>query len=199
MHNALRAAHSRDQQWIMLAGMCTRIKVKFVCLRRLARCSMYKCGAQEVLRCLQAQALPPPDAKAPRRDQQERHRRPQAPGPARFFGQAAATNPAAGRALSRPRSAERSAGSLDRRSPPSRYTLSLPGRAGLLSLPPGRPWGQTGRRRRAQHTEAACGWRRARGRRRVGGGQSRNGRRAQGAQGDAGPWSPSRDREDRLP
>ena len=33
--------------------------------------------------------------------------------PARFSGQAAATKPAAGRALSRPRSAERSEGSLD--------------------------------------------------------------------------------------
>jgi hypothetical protein len=63
-------------------------------------------------------------------------------GPSPFSGQAAALRPAAGRALSRPRSAERSEGSLDRRSPPGRYTLVPPGRAGVLA--PGRPLGGSG-------------------------------------------------------
>ena len=64
------------------------------------------------------------------------------PCPSPFFGQAAALTLAARRALSRPRSAERSEGSLDSRSPPSRYTLVPPGRAGVLA--PGRPLGGSG-------------------------------------------------------
>ncbi|SRR6266851_5607691 len=42
--------------------------------------------------------------------------------------------PAARWALSRPQSAERSEGSLDRRSPASRYTLAPPGRAGVFPV-----------------------------------------------------------------
>jgi hypothetical protein len=50
--------------------------------------------------------------------------------PAPFSGQAAAKKPAAGRALSRPNSGV--SFGLDRRSPPGRYTVILPGRAGVL-------------------------------------------------------------------
>jgi len=50
---------------------------------------------------------------------------------------------AAGRALSRPRSAERSEGSLDRRSPPHCYTFIPPGRAGVSCFV-GAPWGADG-------------------------------------------------------
>ena len=67
-----------------------------------------------------------------RRDQRERHRARCAPTPARFSGQVATNVPAVRRALSRPRSAERSEGGLDRRSPRGRYTFTPPGRAGLL-------------------------------------------------------------------
>jgi len=52
--------------------------------------------------------------------------------PARFSGQAAATNKRRGGRCQGRGSAERSEGSLDSRSPPSRYTLLPPGRAGLI-------------------------------------------------------------------
>lgn len=71
------------------------------------------------------------------------------PPPARFSGQAAAIDQRQGECCQGRVSAERSEGSLDSRSPPCRYTLMPPGRAGVLALrePPG---GRTGRRRRAQ-------------------------------------------------
>ena len=113
-----------------------------------------------------ATAARPPPGPALRRDQRERHRAahsdPRGPAfaPARFSGQAAATCPAAWRALSRPRSAERSEGSLDRRSPPRRYNFVPPGWAGL-SLPPGRPLGGSGGAgtvRSERKPRGVCGW-----------------------------------------
>ena len=55
-----------------------------------------------------------------RRDQRERHRCPLWLCPSPLFRPGGGHQPAARRALSRPRSAERSEGSLDRRSPPRR-------------------------------------------------------------------------------
>ena len=91
---------------------------------------------------------PPP----PRRDQRERHRRPLAPGPAGFSGQAAGASPAAGWARSRlgvahPELAEGLA--LTAGSPPRCYTGIPPGRAGFCCLL-GAPGGGRARRRRAQ-------------------------------------------------
>jgi len=92
-------------------------------------------------RCRLCRGLRPPQGATPRPTGAPPMRPTSSPSP--FPGQAAATNPAARWALSRPRSAERSAGSLDRRSPPGRYTLVPPGRAGVCCLL-GAPWGADG-------------------------------------------------------
>jgi hypothetical protein len=96
-------------------------------------------------------------ARAPRAAPQPRRsatgaRRPLAQ-PA-FSGQAASARQQPRRRCPGRDSAERSEGSLDRRSPPRRYTFIPPGRTGVCAAwaPPG---GQRERRRRAQHTEAA--------------------------------------------
>ena len=80
--------------------------------------------------------------------------------PRPFFRPGGGYPAAAGRALSRPRSAERSEGSLDRTSPPGRYTLSQPGRAGVPCRL-GAPWGadgSAGPARSARKPRGVCGW-----------------------------------------
>ena len=81
--------------------------------------------------------------RTPRRDQRERPGRACCqPAPQPFSGQAAATKPVQGGRCQGRESAERSEGSLDRRSPPGRYTLSRLAGLGFGSWAP--PGGQTG-------------------------------------------------------
>jgi len=100
-----------------------------------------------------AGACGPRHPRAYRRDHRERHRAAPAPCPSPLCRPGGGHHASGGAGVSRPRSAERSEGSLDRRSPPSRYTLISPGRAGVFSLL-GAPGGGRARRCRAPHPEA---------------------------------------------
>jgi hypothetical protein len=143
-------------------------------------------------RCRLCRGLRPPQGATPRPTGAPPMRPTSSPSP--FPGQTAATNPAARWALSRPRSAERSEGSLDRRSPPGRYTLVPPGRAGVCCLL-GAPWGadgSAGTARSERKPRGVCGWS-ARTVTAPGGGGQNSGMGALRSQAEAVPgWSARR-------